>query len=300
MEKIISIKTHFQCNNYCLFCVQGDERFYRKSKSTAEIKKIIEENYQDAKEIIFTGGEVTLRKDIFDLIKYAREFGYKIIQVQSNGRMFSSMEFCQKIVNAGANDFGFALHGSNPELHDTLTRTKNSFIQTITGINNLRKLNKRVAVTAVLTKYNFKDLPEIAKLLLALKVSQHQISFIYLNKLIQNDKKLIEEIAPRYSEVRPYVEQSFSICKNGGMIVKADNFPCCTISKQYHNIICSYNSNVFVFEEDKIINYREAEKEASVKIKPKKCEHCSMRDSCQGIRKHYSDIFGFDEFEPFQ
>jgi len=76
--------------------------------------------------IVFTGGEPTARRDIFELINYARFLGFKVIQIQSNGRMFSYMDLCRFIVKAGATEFSPSVHGYNEKTHDFLTSAKGS------------------------------------------------------------------------------------------------------------------------------------------------------------------------------
>ena len=47
------------------------------------------------------GGEVTLRKDLTELVSYARELGFVTIQIQTNGRMFAYRQNCEELVAAG-------------------------------------------------------------------------------------------------------------------------------------------------------------------------------------------------------
>ena len=95
-KRRIDIKTGFDCNNRCRFCVQGNKRDTFGSRATGEVKALLEEALKDADSIVFTGGEVTIRPDFFELLAHARALGYKTIQIQSNGRMFASREFCEK------------------------------------------------------------------------------------------------------------------------------------------------------------------------------------------------------------
>ena len=82
MSKRVDIKTGFLCNNNCLFCVQG----YNKSKgnrSTEDILKDLEEAKKTGCEgVVFTGGEVSIRDDLFELLSYAKKLRFSLIQVQ--------------------------------------------------------------------------------------------------------------------------------------------------------------------------------------------------------------------------
>src|SRR3989338_337178 len=117
----LDLKVGFSCNCRCNFCVQGDKRLEFKDKSTEELKKVIEQNFKSGiKQIVFTGGECTIRKDILPLVRHAKETGYGTIQIQTNGRMFYYKSFCSLMVEAGATEFSLSIHGPCAEIHDSL------------------------------------------------------------------------------------------------------------------------------------------------------------------------------------
>jgi len=296
----IDIKTGFQCNNYCKFCIQGDKRFHKKNKTTEEIKEILKQNSDKFEGVVFTGGEVTIRKDIFEIVSFARSCGYKLVQIQTNGRMFFYIDFCKKLIEAGANEFGPAIHGSTKEIHDGLTRSDGSFKQTLQGIHNLKKLNQRITTNTVITKINYKDLPNIAKMLSEIGVRQYQFAFMHINRIIQNDKKLIEEIVPRYKEVKSSVEQGLQIGIDSNIRVMAEAFPYCTLDEQYHSYISeNYIPETIIVEDDLKTDFKKMKKDGA-KLKGEKCKNCKFYEKCEGPWCDYAEIFGFDEFIPIK
>lgn len=168
--KRADIKTWFNCNNRCKFCVQGNKRSLYPGKTKNETENILQEARKDCNSVVFTGGEPAARKDIVDLVSTAKKLGFEIIQIQTNGRMFYYKKFCDAIILAGANEFSPAIHGHNAKLHDYLTGSKGSFEQSIEGIKNLKERNQIVITNTVITKFNYRFLPQIAKLLVSLKV----------------------------------------------------------------------------------------------------------------------------------
>ncbi|MCD6371799.1 MAG: radical SAM protein, partial [Candidatus Aenigmarchaeota archaeon] len=144
MGRRLDVKVGWRCNNNCIFCAQAHKR-HLGDLSTEEVKKRILEGWEDGcDELVLTGGEPTIRKDIFELVRYAHELGFKIIQIQSNGRMFYYKDFVKKIIEAGANEFSPAIHGHNPLIHESQTRAKGSFKQTYEGIKNLKEFGQYV------------------------------------------------------------------------------------------------------------------------------------------------------------
>ena len=249
-----------------------------------------------------TGGEVTIRKDIFELVRFAKECGYKSIQVQSNGRMFSYMDFCKKLIDAGANEFGVSVHGSTPEIHDSLIRVRGGFRQVYQGLSNLKELNQKICTNTAVTRTNYKDLNNITKMLIGFNVFEHDFTFLYLNLNILRDKKLIEEIAPRYSEVKEYVEKCLGMGTEARMKIKTEAFPFCTLGEDYHSFIKALciPDNI-VYENGKIFDFRgEGVKSDIGKNKFEKCKQCKFYDRCEGPWISYGKIFGEDEFEPIK
>jgi len=298
--KIIDIKTGFQCNNQCKFCIQEGKRFYKKNKTTEEIKEVLRCNSHEFEGIVFTGGEVTIRDDVFEIVKFAKECGYKIIQIQSNGRMFSYMDFCKKMIEAGATNFGLSIHGSTKEMHEGLTRAEGSFEQTLQGIRNLRELRQPISTNSVITKINYKDLPNIAKMVVGLKVLSYQFAFMHINLNILQNKDLIEELVSRYKDIKPYVEEGLQIGIDNNIKSKVEAFPFCILNEKYHeNISENYLPEAFIFEDDSMRDFTKMKK-AGAKLKGENCKQCKFYEKCEGPWCDYPNIFGFDEFVPIK
>ncbi|MBU0579816.1 MAG: radical SAM protein, partial [Candidatus Margulisbacteria bacterium] len=83
--KRADIKIGYLCNNHCLFCVQGKNRELYGNKSCAEIKKAINLARKTCQDLVFTGGEATLRNDFLELVSYAKKLGFRYICVITNG-----------------------------------------------------------------------------------------------------------------------------------------------------------------------------------------------------------------------
>ena len=146
----LKIPIFHQCNNNCSFCFQIGKGGDRKRKEVVfnqlqEWKNDNKESYF-REEVIFTGGESTLRDNLDVLIDYAKQLDYKYITIESNGRAFSNLEYCKKIIDAGANKFIINIFGKTSEEHDKITKVPGSFEQTVKGIRNLRELKQEVDV----------------------------------------------------------------------------------------------------------------------------------------------------------
>jgi MoaA/NifB/PqqE/SkfB family radical SAM enzyme len=115
--------------------------------------------------IILSGSEVTENKDILKFVKFASKLNnLRHIRIQTNGRNLSDINYCNKLLDAGVDEFFISVYGPKSQIHDKITRVRNSFNQTMRGINNLSKLNASVFTNTVIIKLNYMSLPQIASL----------------------------------------------------------------------------------------------------------------------------------------
>ena len=296
--KRIDLKIGFQCNNLCRFCVQGNKRERYPDKSDEEVKKILKENTDNYQCIVFTGGEPTIRKELAGWVKYAKGLGYGAIQIQTNGRLFAYRDYCKTLIGAGANQFSPALHGSTSKIHDSLTRSKGSFEQTVQGIKNLVSLGQYVGTNSVINKKNYKDLPSLAKLLVDLKVNQFQFAFIHINQIIAGDPNLVEEIVPRHSVVEPYVKKGLQIGIDAGVPVMTEAIPYCFMGGYEDQVVEKIIPDTNVFDADfEVKDYTDYRRNKG-KVKGPTCPRCKHYRICEGPWKEYPELFGWDEFKP--
>lgn len=294
--KRADIKTGFLCNNNCIFCVQGEVKKGAGNKSTEEIKKILKESAKDCDRIVFTGGEPTIREDIVFLVKYAKKLGFKVIQIQSNGRMFAYKNFCQKIIKAGANEFALALHGHIPELHNYLTGSQ-SFLQTVSGIKNLVDFGQNVLINTVITKSNYRHLPEITKLLISLGVKQSQLAFVHAIGEAGNNFK---NVVPRMSLVEPYIKKSIKIGNHFGKRIMIEAItPCFLVGLEEH-ISERIMPRTKIFDLDFVVDDFKKLRIKRGKAKGKECIKCKLNKYCEGPWKEYPEKFGWSEFKPIK
>ncbi len=133
------------CNNNCIFCMESDRgrrRTHILSQSADDIRRMIE-SYPEKTEILFTSGEPTLAPRLPDYITSAHTAGYRTIALISNGRRLSYPEYTRHLIECGLNKITVSIHGHRPEIHDSLTRTGGSFLQTVRGLENLAREKRR-------------------------------------------------------------------------------------------------------------------------------------------------------------
>ncbi|MGM5481904.1 MAG: radical SAM protein [Nanobdellota archaeon] len=294
MGRRLDLKTGFACNNNCRFCVQAHKKKYG-NRSTEELIKELKEGSKTCDELIFTGGEVTIRKDLLKLVKYAKNLGYKRIQLQSNCRMLAYKDNCKRLIKAGVNEFSPALHGHTKEIHDYLTRAEGSFEQTTQAIKNLRELGQYIITNTVVVKPNYKTMPELASLLIKLGVNQYQLAFMHA---VGNAWKYFDEMMPRVSDAAPYIHKALQRGIDNNVNCMAEAMPFCVMKgyEEYcseHFIPPTEISDLNAYDKD-FTNTRKTQG----KIKFEKCRKCKWDKICEGPWREYPEKFGDEEFKP--
>ncbi|MFC1517794.1 radical SAM protein [Candidatus Margulisiibacteriota bacterium] len=295
MKKRADIKIGYQCNNKCKFCVQGNKREHLPNKSTKEVKRSIRQARKTCEDMVFTGGEATLREDFLELVRYAKELSYRNIQIQTNGRMFAYEKFCKEVIAAGATEFSPAVHGHKAEIHDYLTDSKGSFDQTIKGIKNLKQLKQRVLTNTVVTAHNYEYLPEVAKLLIELGVDQYQFAFVHITGTAWENK---DWIVPRLKKAMKYIKKGLDIGIKARKSVMTEAIPYCLMKGYEQYIAEKIIPSSMVIEYKKTIKSYEKYRAEEGKTKRDKCEDCRYFSACEGPWREYPDMFGWTEFIP--
>lgn len=293
--KRVDIKIGFQCNNLCQFCVQGDKRYKFKNKTLEQIKEALNQaKKQGGEGVVFTGGEPCLHPDILQAIQHAKNLGFSSIQLQTNGRMLAYLDFCKKLIKAGINEFSPALHGSTPEIHDKLTNSSGAWEQVVQGIKNLKSLGQYVLTNTVINSLNYKDLPNIAKLLVNLGVDQFQFAFVHILGTADKNK---DWIVPRKSDVMPYVKQGLDIGIKAGKSVMTEAIPYCLMQGYEEYIAEKIMPETKVVDAEGVIESYADYRWNEGKAKREECKKCKFYNVCEGPWKEYPEIYGWEEFK---
>lgn len=137
----------FRCNLKCNYC--GIWREKRNEMNTKNIKKAIKE-FAEAGTIFwgFSGGEPLLRKDIGELISFAKNQGIDFIQVITNGILLrKKLKELKKV-----DQICISLDGPK-EIHEK-TRGKGTFQKVVESIKIAKKEGFNITIISVLNKYN--------------------------------------------------------------------------------------------------------------------------------------------------
>ena len=112
-------------------------------------------NPYEAQALQITGGEPTLRDDLFIIIRMAKEIGYNHIQLHTNGiKLANNPDYCQRLTNEQINTIYLSFDGTTEQTNPIIE-------QSYQAINNLKETTLKVVLVATLTHKNLQETNKI-------------------------------------------------------------------------------------------------------------------------------------------
>ena len=150
------------CNERCIHCYIPE---HLKNKDgyklkLEEVKKVISDfSSLGGEEVIFTGGEIGLYDQLFNITCYAKQQGLRITLL-TNGTLFSDEEITE-LKTLNVDSVQVSLYSLNEDSHDEITRLKGSFKKTMDSIIQMKKNGIPVEVACVVMKHNREDIVDL-------------------------------------------------------------------------------------------------------------------------------------------
>lgn len=153
-----------RCNLKCVHCYSHSHDVdYKDEMTTDEARRFIDGlAVFGTPVLLFSGGEPTLRKDLFELIDYARSKGIRAV-ISTNGTLITE-EIAVRLGAAGLSYVGVSLDGLDA-VHDRFRGVEGSFERALAGIRACRKAGVKVGLRFTINKLNADQVPGIFDLL---------------------------------------------------------------------------------------------------------------------------------------
>ena len=142
---LVTNRCDLRCS-YCFMNAGASGRVYEPSLEKLREMMIEARNERPmgSKAIQITGGEPTIRDDILDIVKIAKEVGFSHVQVNTNGmKLAESVDFCRKLKEAKVNTIYMSFDGVTKKTNPWIEKNKKA-------IKNLTKVNLKCVLVPVL------------------------------------------------------------------------------------------------------------------------------------------------------
>jgi MoaA/NifB/PqqE/SkfB family radical SAM enzyme len=214
MDLMVSAMTKngsWHCNQKCVHCYAAGQTLSDEAELTTEEWKKILDSCRSAgiPQVTFTGGEPTMREDLFELISYARWF---ISRLNTNGIRLTE-EYCRKLHEAELDSVQVTFYSADPAVHNRLVGAPR-YEETLAGIKNAVAEGLSVSINTPLCTLN-RDYNKTLHLL-------HELGVIYVtcSGLITTGSATqpeSEALQLRSEELEEILRNAVSYCHENGM-----------------------------------------------------------------------------------
>ena len=253
------------CNSRCIMCPQTqteqNKHYYNLSQ---ELLKLVKEKPDY---LCLTGGEPTfLKSEYIKILSCIKDKMPNVaLQVLTNGKNFSDFDFAkQSVLNAPVNTlYAIPIYSGNSKLHDNIVCSNGSFTKTVKGILNLYKLKQNIELRIVITKQNYKDLPNIAHFIYWNMPFVYRIAFMGM-ETHGNAANNLDLVWIEPKEYTFYLNEAVQFLNNRMLDVLIYNLPHCILPSELRS-----------FAKDSISDWKK-------NFLPE-CDGCSKQQVCSGV-----------------
>jgi radical SAM protein with 4Fe4S-binding SPASM domain len=150
----VQIDLTYRCNEQCVHCYLDHDD--HGEMTTAEIKRLLAE-MADAGVFILTlsGGEIFMRKDLFEILECARAHTF-VIKLKTNAVLIREAQ-AARLRDLGVQQIQVSIYSHRAEVHDAITKVPGSLRRSINAIRFLRSQGLKVVMANVLMTENMQD-----------------------------------------------------------------------------------------------------------------------------------------------
>jgi MoaA/NifB/PqqE/SkfB family radical SAM enzyme len=199
----------------------------------------------------------------------------------TNGRIFASKSFFNKLKNYNIAYLFISLHGSNPATHDSITKVPGSFEQGLLALKNINGQDTEPIVNFVILKENLHQLIEFIELMNKFNVKRIKFS------LVNPPKSLNEISVPKMDIAAEKVKMGidFANINYKNITIRWDGFPLCLMEGYENNLTNLKTEKILYLSYPWETDFSPPDEKDKVKIK--QCNSCSKKDLCKGIYARY-------------
>ena len=295
-KQCCEIILNHNCDLACSFCSQSDFRPGLRTPAAEAVRRIYAARKAGYKRIGFSGGEALLRRDLPSLVAAARKIGFRAVRLQTNGMKLADAALAARLAKAGLNVCKFTFLSHKPAAHDALTGKRGAFAASLRGLDNMVALRLSVGVNLLITRRNYKTLPETLAFFMRRGVTNFVLIYpIYTGSMLKNRYGIGISIP----EAAPFVRKALDLASASGLDgdIKALNIPPCALGRHGAKASDLYKFDTVVYS-PLGYSWDLDENVAGAREQGPPCAACPLRKRCLGIDKAYLGLFGWKGISP--
>ncbi len=167
------------CAFACRHCrAEAQPRRDPRELTTDEAVRLIDQIHEFGDPIlVVTGGDPMMRRDLFDLLRYAVERGLRTSLTPTTTRLVTPQALA-RVREAGVRRIAISLDGPSAEVHDAFRAFPGSFDRALTIARDAADAGLSFQVNTTISKYNLHLLDQMSELVARLGAVQWSLFFL--------------------------------------------------------------------------------------------------------------------------
>jgi MoaA/NifB/PqqE/SkfB family radical SAM enzyme len=286
-----------RCNSACAHCTVADVPSNEDRTAAQAWAEIAEARRRGCDELVIMRGEPTLQPELAKLAAAARRIGYRLVQIQTNGRLLCYGDYLDRLVNAGVDFFEVALFGATAATHDLISRDEGAFAQTLAGLRAIAgKPEIGHLVSVAVLAANLHELVACVELIHELGLRRIQFNF---TRPVQIDGRWRTEVLARLDDAGPHIRAALARARSLGVVASTEAVPLCQLDPEDRSAAETARDFVDVRVVDLHRRHESfAEHHREVRPLAPPCARCSVAGVCPTTWAAYQELFGHEELRP--
>lgn len=283
-----------RCNSACAHCTVADVPATEERTAEQAVAEIVEARRRGCDELVIMRGEPTLRPELAKLAQAARRIGYRLVQIQTNGRLLCYADYLDRLVHSGIDFFEVALFGATAATHDAISRDEGAFAQALAGLRALAgKPDVGHLVSVAVLAANLHELVACAELVHELGLRRIQFNF---TRPVQVDGRWRTDVLARLDDAGPHIRAALSRARSLGLAASTEAVPLCHLEPEDRPAAETARDFVDVRVVDLHRRHESfAAHHREVRPLAPECSACSAASVCPTTWAAYQQLFGTRE-----
>ncbi|KIG15490.1 Radical SAM domain heme biosynthesis protein [Enhygromyxa salina] len=286
-----------RCNSACAHCTVADVPAGEVRTAQQALAEIVEARRRGCDELVIMRGEPTLRPELAKLASAARRIGYRLVQIQTNGRLLCYPDYLERLVRAGVDFYEVSLFGATAATHDAISADEGAFEQTLAGLRLLaaRPQLGHLVTVAVLAA-NLHELTAMVELVAALGLARVQLNF---TRPVRVDGEWRTDLLAKLDDAGPAIRAALRRARALGLASSTEAVPLCQLDPEDRPAAETARDFVDVRVVD--LHRRHASfatHHRQVRPHAPQCGDCRLAQLCPTTWAAYQELFGTSELRP--
>lgn len=300
-ERQLDIPLGTVCNSQCVFCTdrRPETALPRPLVPLDSWRREFERaRAQGIESVTFVSFEPTLRRDLPELIRAARQTGIAVVQLNTNGVRLANRAYLEELVEAGLGVVILSVHAAAAELEDRLTGRPGMFAKKCAALENIRQLLGGRAEqeargvfwrsNSVLTALSMHAARDLVEFLLPYEPFEIPLYFPFIQGRAE---ERFDELVPDYTAFTAAIEPLAPFLLAPERLVKLVNLPLCVATAYSPGVTPTkfYSSATMQNPGERRTCLEQMD---ATRFQPPYCDACLRRAECRGIARRYFERYG--------